>query len=90
MVTVSFANEEAWSGALGTPALSEDARAEARRRFHATESTEERIALLDEALPHLDTQLALVRRRLVELQELEAELVDRRKRVLRRRRELSG
>ena len=68
----------------------EDARAEVRRRFHATESTEERIALLDEALPHLDTQLTLVRRRLGELQELEAELVDRRKRALRRRRELSG
>jgi DNA-binding transcriptional MerR regulator len=41
------------------------------------------------ALPHLDTQLSLVRRRLAKLQELEAELVDRRKRVLRRKRELA-
>jgi MerR family transcriptional regulator, repressor of the yfmOP operon len=68
--------------------VAEDARAEVRRRFHATDSPEERIALLDEALPHLDAQLALVRRRIDQLRELEGELVERRKRVLRRRREL--
>jgi DNA-binding transcriptional MerR regulator len=67
----------------------EDARAEARRRFHETDSREERLELLDRALPHLDTQLELVRRRLSELQELEADLVERRKRVVRRKRELS-
>jgi MerR family transcriptional regulator, repressor of the yfmOP operon len=66
----------------------EDVRAEVRRRFNETDSREERLALLDRAMPHLETQLALVRRRLTELQELEAELVDRRKRVQRRRREL--
>jgi DNA-binding transcriptional MerR regulator len=66
----------------------EDVRAEVRRRFHETESREERLALLDQALPHIDTQLGLVRRRLAELQELEGELVERRKRVQRRRREL--
>jgi DNA-binding transcriptional MerR regulator len=66
----------------------EDARAEVRRRFHETDSREERLALLDRALPHIDTQLGLVRRRLTELQELEADLVERRKRVQRRRREL--
>jgi DNA-binding transcriptional MerR regulator len=66
----------------------EDVRAEVRQRFHETDSREERLALLDRALPHLETQLALVRRRLTDLQELEADLVERRKRVQRRRREL--
>ncbi len=66
----------------------EDVRAEIRRRFHETESREEQLALLDEALPHIETQLTLVRRRLSALQELEAELAERRKRVLRRRRDL--
>jgi DNA-binding transcriptional MerR regulator len=70
--------------------VAEDVRAELRQRFHETESREERRRLLDEALPHLDTQLSLVRRRLAELQELEAELVERRKRIQRRRRELAG
>jgi MerR family transcriptional regulator, repressor of the yfmOP operon len=67
----------------------EDVRAEIRRRFHETESREEQLALLDEALPHIETQLTLVRRRLAALQELEAELSERRKRVLRRRRDLT-
>jgi DNA-binding transcriptional MerR regulator len=66
----------------------EDVRAEVRRRFHETDSRDERLALLDRALPHIDTQLGLVRRRLAELQELEGDLVERRKRVQRRRREL--
>ncbi len=67
----------------------EDVRAEVRRRFQETDSREERLDLLDRALPHIDTQLRLVRRRLGELQELETELVERRKRVQRRRRELA-
>jgi MerR family transcriptional regulator, repressor of the yfmOP operon len=67
----------------------EDVRAEVRRRFHETDSREERLELLDQALPHIDTQLGLVRRRLAELQELESDLVERRKRALRRRRELT-
>ncbi|HVC85983.1 MAG TPA: MerR family transcriptional regulator [Gaiellaceae bacterium] len=66
----------------------EDVRAEVRRRFHETDSREEQLALLDEALPHLDMQLSLVRRRLAELQELESDLVERRKRAQRRRRDL--
>jgi len=70
--------------------VAEDVRAEVRRRFRETDSPEEQRALLDEALPHLDTQIGLVRRRLAELQELEADLVDRRKQVLRRRRELDA
>jgi MerR family transcriptional regulator, repressor of the yfmOP operon len=73
---------------LRTMIVAEEVRAEIRQRFNETESREERLDLLDKALPHIDTQLALVRRRLGELKELEGELVDRRKRVLRRRREL--
>jgi MerR family transcriptional regulator, repressor of the yfmOP operon len=67
----------------------EDVRAEIRRRFHETDSREEQLALLDEALPHIETQLTLVRRRLSALHELEAELVERRRRVVRRRRDLT-
>jgi DNA-binding transcriptional MerR regulator len=67
----------------------EDVRAEIRRRFQETDSREEQLALLDEALPHLETQLTLVRRRLAALQELESELSERRKRVQRRRRDLA-
>jgi DNA-binding transcriptional MerR regulator len=74
---------------LRSMVVAEDVRAEVRRRFQETESAEEQRELLDTALPHLDTQLSLVRRRLAKLQELEAELVDRRKRVLRRKRELA-
>jgi MerR family transcriptional regulator, repressor of the yfmOP operon len=73
---------------LRTMIVAEDLRAELRRRFRETESPDEQRALLDEALPHLDTQIGLVRRRLAELHELEADLVDRRKQVVRRRREL--
>jgi DNA-binding transcriptional MerR regulator len=67
----------------------EDVRADIRRRFHETDSREEQLALLDETLPHIEAQLALVRRRLTALQELESELVERRKRVQRRRRDLT-
>ncbi len=67
----------------------EDVRAEIRRRFHEADSREEQLALLDAALPHLETQLTLVRRRLASLQELESELSERRKRVQRRRRDLA-
>jgi MerR family transcriptional regulator, repressor of the yfmOP operon len=73
---------------LRSMVVAEEVRADVRQRFHEAESRAERLELLDRALPHLDTQLALVRRRLVELQELEGDLVERRKRVLRRRREL--
>jgi MerR family transcriptional regulator, repressor of the yfmOP operon len=74
---------------LRSMVAAEDVRAEIRRRFHETDSREEQLALLDEALPHIETQLTLVRRRLSALQELEAELAERRKRVVRRRRDLA-
>ena len=67
----------------------EVARSAIRRRFEATESGSERLQLLDAALPHVDTQLELVRRRMRELELLEGELVEKRKRILARRRELS-
>jgi DNA-binding transcriptional MerR regulator len=66
----------------------EEARAAIRRRFEATESDSERLRLLDAALPHVDTQLELVRGRKRELERLENELVSRRKSILARRREL--
>jgi DNA-binding transcriptional MerR regulator len=69
--------------------VAEDTRAEIRRRFHETESRDEQIDLLDSAQTNVELQIALVRRKLEDLHELEADLVDRRKRILRRRRELS-
>jgi DNA-binding transcriptional MerR regulator len=68
----------------------EDARAAIRRRLRETDSDAERLRLLDEALPHVDTQLVLVRRRRDELARLEDELSAKRKRILARRRELLG
>jgi DNA-binding transcriptional MerR regulator len=68
----------------------EDARAELRRQFEESESREERLGIVEAALPNVELQLELVRRRLGELGELEQELVERRKRLLRRRRELGG
>jgi MerR family transcriptional regulator, repressor of the yfmOP operon len=73
---------------LRTMVVAEDVRAEVRRRIQETESPEEQRELLDRALPHLETQIGLVRRRLSELQELESDLVERRKKILRRRRDL--
>jgi DNA-binding transcriptional MerR regulator len=66
----------------------EEARAALRRQWHATESTRERRRILEAALPHVETQLELVRSRLQELGKLEAELVERRETLLVRRREL--
>ena len=68
----------------------EEARAAIRERFHATESDSERVRLLEAALPHVETQLELVRNRLQELQRLESELVAKRKSILARKRELSN
>ena len=69
----------------------EEARAAIRRRYHATESDAERVSLLDQALPYVDGQIALVRARLAELKRLETELVAKRKQiVVARRRGLSS
>ena len=67
----------------------EEARAAIRKRFHATDSTSERARLIDAALPHVQTQLELVRHRIEELQVLEQELVEKRRSMLARKRELA-
>ena len=67
----------------------EEARAAIRKQYRATDDEAERSKLLDEALPHVETQLELVRRRKEELGRLETELVAKRKRILERRRALS-
>jgi DNA-binding transcriptional MerR regulator len=66
----------------------EEARAAIRKQFRATDSDAERRELLDAALPHVDTQLGLVRNRIEELKRLEGELADKRKSILARKREL--
>jgi DNA-binding transcriptional MerR regulator len=67
----------------------EEARAAIRKQYRATDDEAERSKLLEEALPHVETQLELVRRRKEELARLERELVAKRKRILERRRGLS-
>jgi DNA-binding transcriptional MerR regulator len=64
------------------------AREELRQRFAETDSREERLRIVDAALPHVETQLELVRRRLDELRAFERELEERRRLIHRRRREL--
>jgi len=75
---------------LRTMVVAEEVRADARRRFHTSTEPEERRAALEQALPHLETQLHLVRRRLAELRELETDLVERRKRIHRNLRDLAS
>ncbi len=67
----------------------EEARAAIRRRFRETTSDAERLRLLDEALPHVERQLELVRRRRDELVRLERELTAKRRDILSRKRELA-
>jgi DNA-binding transcriptional MerR regulator len=67
----------------------EEARAALRKQFDSTESDAERLRIVEAALPHVETQLELVRRRKRELERLEAELVDKRKRIIARKRELA-
>jgi prefoldin subunit 5 len=54
-----------------------------------TSSDEERVEIIETALPYIDRQLDLVRRQKRELEKLESELVEKRKRGLRSLRELS-
>jgi MerR family transcriptional regulator, repressor of the yfmOP operon len=65
-------------------------REELRRLFAETDSREERLRIVDAALPHVEAQLQLVRRRQDELRELEHELEERRRLIHRRRRELQA
>ncbi|HEY5098503.1 MAG TPA: MerR family transcriptional regulator [Gaiellaceae bacterium] len=68
----------------------EEARAAIRKQFRESDSDAERLQLLDLALPHVETQIGLVRRRMEELKRLEAELVEKRKSILARKRELAS
>jgi DNA-binding transcriptional MerR regulator len=73
---------------LSTLLEAEAARAELRREYQETDEPVARRRILDQALGHLATQLELVRGRRKELEKLEGELVDRRRLVQRRLREL--
>ena len=65
----------------------EEARAAIRARFRNTEDEAERARLLEQALGHVETQLALVRGRKQALTNLEDELVGKRRRIRARLRE---
>jgi DNA-binding transcriptional MerR regulator len=66
----------------------EAARAELRQEFQQTDDPETQRRILESAMVHIDTQLALVRDRRRELQQLEHELAEKRRSVQRRVREL--
>jgi MerR family transcriptional regulator, repressor of the yfmOP operon len=65
----------------------EEARAALRQQWH--EADADKLRIVREALPHVETQLDLVRRRKHELETLEGELDARRERLLELERELS-
>jgi DNA-binding transcriptional MerR regulator len=74
---------------LKTLVEAEDARAALRAEWESGGPDEaRRRVILNEALGHLERQLALLRDRRSAIEELESELVTRRKRVQRRLREL--
>ncbi|HUO72693.1 MAG TPA: MerR family transcriptional regulator [Solirubrobacteraceae bacterium] len=74
---------------LSTLLDAETARAEIRREYQQTEDPAIRQELLTQSLGHIATQLDLVRGRRRELEQLEKELVDKRRLVHRRLKELS-
>jgi MerR family transcriptional regulator, repressor of the yfmOP operon len=65
------------------------ARAEIKREYHRTEDPDLRRDLLQRSLLHIANQLELVRDRRTELEQLESELVDKRRLIQKRLRELS-
>jgi MerR family transcriptional regulator, repressor of the yfmOP operon len=67
----------------------DEVRATLRRAWDETDSASERLRIVEAALPYVETQLELVRRRRKELELLEDELLARRKLLLVRRRELT-
>jgi DNA-binding transcriptional MerR regulator len=74
---------------LGTLLSAEEARAEVRAQLRRDDvPRERRRELLREALGHIEKQLALVRRRRSELERLEGELAETRRRARRKLREL--
>ncbi len=76
---------------LKTLLTAEEARAEVRAQLRREDvDAERRHELLSEALGHLERQLALVRNRTAELQRLDGELSETRRRVKRKIRELDA
>ncbi len=67
----------------------EDARAELRREIRETEDPAEIKRILEQALGHIANQLELVRHRRRELEQLEGELVAKRRSIHRRLGELA-
>jgi DNA-binding transcriptional MerR regulator len=70
-------------------AEAEEARAALRGRWAEDPSDEERLRIVEEAIPHVERQLGLVRRRQATLAEFERDLGAKLARLRRRRRELS-
>jgi MerR family transcriptional regulator, repressor of the yfmOP operon len=68
----------------------EAARAELRREYQEAEDPGTRRRILDEALGHIATQLELVRGRKRELEQLELELVQKRRSIHKRLADLAG
>jgi DNA-binding transcriptional MerR regulator len=71
-------------------AEAEEARAALRGRWESDPSDEERLRIVDEAIPHVERQLALVRGRQATLDEFASELETKLRRLRRRRRELGS
>ncbi|HEX5173192.1 MAG TPA: MerR family transcriptional regulator [Gaiellaceae bacterium] len=70
-------------------AEAEEARAALRGRWEEDPSDEERLRIVEQAIPHVERQLALVRGRQDTLAEFAGELDAKLRRLRRRRRELS-
>jgi len=70
-------------------AEAEEARAALRGRWEENPSDDERLRIVEEAIPHIERQLGLVRGRQTTLGEFAAELETKLGRLRRRRRELS-
>ena len=70
-------------------AEAEEARAALRGRWEEDPSEEERLRIVEEAIPYVERQLALVRGRQATLEEFAGELETKLSRLRRRRRELA-
>jgi DNA-binding transcriptional MerR regulator len=71
-------------------AEAEEARAALRDRWEEDPSDEERLRIVEAAIPHVERQLALVRGRQATLEEFARDLDAKLSRLRRRRRELSA
>jgi DNA-binding transcriptional MerR regulator len=69
-------------------AEAQEARAALRDRWEEDPSHEERLRIVEEAIPHVERQLALVRSRQATLEEFARDLETKLGRLRRRRREL--